>query len=105
MAELKFPLQQRHFMSYIKVEMLRLKNMNQNSCQKEINKKKTKQTNNIRCFRPYYRRQRGGFLSRYDFAYAGRDIVNQAAKQLNSIAPRLIKQASREVNRLGRDRI
>ena len=45
MAELNFPLQQRHFMSYIKVEMLRLKNMNQNSCQKEINKKKpNKQT-------------------------------------------------------------
>ena len=25
------------------------------------------------------RRQMGGFLSRYDFAYAGRDGVNQAA--------------------------
>ena len=26
------------------------------------------------------RLQTGGFLNRYDFAYAGRDIVNQAAK-------------------------
>ena len=33
-------------------------------------------------------RQRGGFLSRYDFAYAGRDVVNQAGK----IAPGIIKQ-------------
>ena len=26
------------------------------------------------------RRQTGGFLNRYDFAYAGRDVVNQARK-------------------------
>ena len=26
------------------------------------------------------KRERGGFLNHYDFAYAGRDVVNQAAK-------------------------
>ena len=38
------------------------------------------------------RRQRGGFLNRYDFAYAGKDTVNQAAKHLNSLAPQLVNQ-------------
>ena len=44
------------------------------------------------------RRQTGGFLSRYDFAYAGGDSVNQAAHHINKIAPRLINQT---VNRVG----
>ena len=38
------------------------------------------------------RRQRGSFLNRYDFAYAGKDTVNQAAKHLNSVAPQLVNQ-------------
>ena len=37
------------------------------------------------------KRQRGGFLNRYDFAYAGRDTVNQASKQLNALAQDSIK--------------
>ena len=36
------------------------------------------------------RKQRRGFLSRYDFAYAGRDSVNQAAHDVKKIAPELI---------------
>ena len=36
------------------------------------------------------KRQLGGFLSRYDFAYAGRDSVNQAAYHVDKIAPKLI---------------
>ena len=43
-------------------------------------------------FRYRPRKQRGGFLSRYEFAYAGRDTVNQAAHHVNKIAPRLIDQ-------------
>lgn len=35
------------------------------------------------------RTQRGGFLNRYDFTYAGRDTVNQVDK----IAPGLIENA------------
>ena len=38
------------------------------------------------------RRQRGGFLNWYDFAYAGRDTVNQASKHLNVLAPKLVDQ-------------
>ena len=36
------------------------------------------------------RRQRGGWLSRYDFAYTGRDSMNQAAYYVKKIAPKLI---------------
>ena len=49
--------------------------------------------------RQKYRRrkqQRGGFLNRYGFSYAGRDTVNQVGK----IAPGLIKNASSEINNL-----
>lgn len=35
------------------------------------------------------RRQRGAFLKRYNFAYAGRDTVNQLSK----VAPEVIKAA------------
>ena len=43
-------------------------------------------------FRDGRRRQRGGFLNRYDFAYAGRNTVNQAAKHLDTLAPKLVNQ-------------
>ena len=52
-----------------------------------------------------FRRQTGRFLNRYDFAYAGKDTVNQAMKGLNSLTPRLIKQTSDEVDRLAQCRI
>ena len=47
------------------------------------------------------RRQTGGFLSRYDFAYAGRDVVNQAGK----VAPKIISQATGEINKIAQGRI
>ena len=40
--------------------------------------------------------QRGGFLNRYDFAYARRDVVNQAGK----FAPGIIKQATGKKTKL-----
>ena len=43
-------------------------------------------------FRHGRKRQRGGFLNRYDFAYAGRDTVNQAAKHMDTLAPKLVDQ-------------
>ena len=43
------------------------------------------------------RKQRGGFLNRYDFAYAGRDTVKQASKELERIGPTLIKKAVEEL--------
>ena len=47
------------------------------------------------------RHQTGGFLNRYDFAYAGRDAVNQAGK----VAPKLISQATGEINKIAQQRI
>ena len=46
------------------------------------------------------RRQLGGFLNRYDFTYAGRDTVNQAAK----VAPGVIKNAGDEINNKRKDK-
>ena len=43
-------------------------------------------------FRHGRKRQRSGFLNRYDFAYACRDTVNQATKNLDKLAPKLIDQ-------------
>ena len=47
------------------------------------------------------KRQLGGFLNQYDFAYAGRDTVNQVAK----VAPGVIMNASNEINNIAKERI
>ena len=47
------------------------------------------------------KRQTGGFLSRYDFAYAGRDTVNHVSK----IAPNIIKNATNNINKIAKERI
>ena len=46
------------------------------------------------------RRQTGGFLNRYEFAYAGRDVVNQAGK----VALKLISQATGKINKIAQQR-
>ena len=51
------------------------------------------------------RQQLGRFLNRYDFAYAGRDAVNQELKGLDTIAPKLINQTSKELDRVAEARI
>ena len=51
------------------------------------------------------KRQRGGFLNRYDFVYAGRGTINQAFKNLNSSAPGLIQNLSGELNKILEERI
>ena len=50
-------------------------------------------------------KQNGGSLNRYDFAYAGRDTINQAFKNLDKSAPPLIKNLSRDVNKILERRI
>ena len=45
--------------------------------------------------------QTGGFLNRYDFAYAGRDTVDQLGK----VAPGIIKSASSVINNISQQRI
>ena len=47
------------------------------------------------------RKQTGGFLSRYDFAYAGRDTVNQVGE----IALNIIKNATSQIDKIAKDRI
>ena len=51
------------------------------------------------------KRQRGGFLNRYDFAYAGRDTVNQASKQLNTLAPKLLEQLTTGLDKVSEKRV
>ena len=46
-------------------------------------------------------RQTGGFLNRYDFAYAGRDTVNQLGK----IAPKITTKATSDINKIAKERI
>ena len=73
----------------------------------------TKYLNQLQKYRKYRkykqrktkRQQHGGFLNRYDFAYAGRDTVNQAMKGLDMLAPKLINQASKEVDKITDARI
>ena len=46
------------------------------------------------------KRQTGGFLNRYDFAYAGRDTVNQVGK----IAPKIITKVTEVINKIAKGR-
>ena len=46
-------------------------------------------------------RRQTGFLNRYDFAYTGRDTVNQVGK----VAPKIISQATGEINKIAQQRI
>ena len=41
------------------------------------------------------------FVNRYDFAYAGRDVVNQVGK----VAPKMISQATGKINKIAQQRI
>ena len=51
------------------------------------------------------RRQLGGFLNRYDFAYAGRDTMNQAIKGLNGSLLKYIDKTSKEIDKIAEERI
>ena len=46
-------------------------------------------------------RQTVGFLNRYDFAYTGRDTVNQVGK----IVPKIITKATSDINKIEKERI
>ena len=54
---------------------------------------------------PARRRQRGGFLNRYDFAYGGSDTINTVMKGLDNLAPKLISQISEEIDKIAEARI
>ena len=63
-------------------------------------KNKGKNSNNSKKYQKK-RTQSGGFLNRYDFAYAGRDVVNQLGK----VAPGVITNVSSEINNVAEQRI
>ena len=65
-------------------------------------KDKTKMAGKKRRLRRIKRqtRQKDGLLNRYDFAYAGRDVVNQAFKKLDQTAPGLLKDLPNELNKI-----
>ena len=52
-------------------------------------------------YKPKTQKERGGFLNRFDFVYAGRNTVNQAAK----VAPGVIKTATNDINNIVEQRI
>ena len=52
-------------------------------------------------YKPKTQKARGGFLNRFDFVYAGRNTVNQAAK----VAPGVIKTATNDINNIVEQRI
>ena len=47
------------------------------------------------------RRQTGGFVSRYDVTYAGRDVVNKTGK----VAPKIINEATGEINKIAQQKM
>ena len=46
------------------------------------------------------KKQKDGFLNRYNFPYAGQDTINQAFKNLDKSAPPLINNLSTELNKI-----
>ena len=61
-----------------------------------------RKTSKIKYSRPYRKRKQcGGFLNRYGFAYAGRDVANQLGK----IAHGVIKDVSSQINDIAQQRI
>ena len=69
--------------------------------QKRTKLKRTKYRTKHKTRKRKNKRQYGGFLNRYDFAYAGRDTVNQAAK----VAPEMIKAATNNLNKIAEQRL
>ena len=63
--------------------------------QKYLNKKRKRGT----------RKQCGGFLNKYDSAHAEWDTANQAMKVLDTLAPKEIVQASKEIDKITEARI
>ena len=64
-------------------------------------KKKKVNQKNLSTYKPKTKEPTWSFLNRYDFAYAGRDTVNQAAKVVSGV----IKAATNDVNEIAKDRI
>ena len=73
-------------------------------------KTRTKYLKRLQKFYKYKQRrtkkqQHDRFLKRFDFAYAGRDTVNQIMEGLDSLAPKLNNQTSEEIDKIEEARI
>ena len=55
--------------------------------------------------RKIFRQLLVGFLSRYDFAYAGRDTMNQAIKGLDGSLLKFIDKTSKEIDKIAGEEI
>ena len=71
-----------------------------------MRRRNTKRTRSKKVYRKHrknrgQKRQRGGFLNHYDFAYAGRDTVNQAAK----VSPGVVNVATNDISKIAEQRI
>lgn len=77
---------------------MRARKFKVSSCtgKKEGNKKKNKET-----YIPKTKKAGGGFLNRYDFAYAVRDVVNLA----DEVAPGVIKTATNDINNIAKEKV
>ena len=51
------------------------------------------------------RRQRGGFLTRHDFEYAGQDTINTGLNTLKRMVPGLIENAENKIGKVTEKRI
>ena len=83
---------------------------NKNSYKKIKGRTRTQYLKKLEKYQKYKQRrtktrQHGGFFNRYDFAYAGRDTVNQSMKDIDSLAPKLTNQTSKEVVKVAEARI
>ena len=65
------------------------------------NKRKKTLLSKTTQYKPKTQKTTWRFLNRYDFAYAGRDTVNQAAK----VAPGVIKAATNDINNIAEQKI
>ena len=68
-----------------------------------MKQRRRKRTTRSKTRKKYKKRrtQSGGFLNRYDFAYTGRDVVNQLGKVESDI----IKNVRSEINNIAEQRI
>ena len=69
------------------------------------NMKLRKQSRHCKQLGHYIRKQKGGFLNRYNFVYAVRDTASTVISQLNRIAPGLIRKTSIEIDHIAQRRI
>ena len=67
---------------------------------------------NIKCHKNYCKRhghykrkQKGGFLNRYEFTYADRDTANIPIRQLDRIAPGFVKKTGCMIDQIAQRRI